>query len=353
MDALPEELLSQIFSYLVPAPPFISLPSTQALRSLCLSSRKLHRIVVPLLYTCVHSISGSAGRQLLRTLEESPALAGRVKYFAVQHTKEGCYRTVEASIEDEDVYGTVEDECAPLALRTVALLPNLTTLDLSRFTMKRGEQPLWVTLAKEHGPGDGKGELGTLTHLRRLSVNLWETPARTVVPFLRLTSLKELELDMRRDVRDRLSFTHCFHTGTKVESLSVIGVNATRQSDLRWLGEELSSLRDLFVAVGALSDIVLIIWLFASHIKRGTVRHIQVAALGLWLYDIETETSDKDSKEIARGFLLALTYATGRRDVEGEVVEVGAKCPGVQRVAMRELTAEEKRAYDLSLIRRP
>lgn len=306
------------------------------------------------------------GHHLLRTLEAHPQLAGSVTYFAAQHTSEGCYQLVSAPFSEEHAYGTVEERCAPLAVRTVRLLSHLTALDLSRLTPKRDDVPVWQLLfthprgepfdtSSMHGRLEEELRVEGLASLQYLSVHLWDAPARKLLPFLKMDGLRTLEVDMRRRGRNFLPHTHGDRTGTRVEHLRIIGCGASRQADVRWLAEELGDLSTLFLAAKELGgSISMLMMLFGGHLRRGVVRSVQVAVVGLWRYEVEFETGEED-QVYARSCVGALMYATGRAEVEGRVVEVGTGYPGVTRVVMKELSEEEKKAYDLrpSLVRRP
>jgi hypothetical protein len=199
MNTLPEELLEQIIANVATNYiPFFTPPDTASLNALCRTSSKIYRIARPYLYTHVHSHSGSMGRQFLNTIIAQPELANRVKYFAVQHTAEGCFQPVESSIEQVDVYGTVADVCAALLLRTLPVLVRLEVLDLSRFT---GSSPGWLKsmadMIGEQPLSFGKPPC-LFSNLRHLSVHLGPMDVYELLPFLGLPQLRSLELDVRR-----------------------------------------------------------------------------------------------------------------------------------------------------------
>ncbi|KAK7178423.1 hypothetical protein PSPO01_15521 [Paraphaeosphaeria sporulosa] len=361
MDALAEELLIQILDHLI-HPSLLTRPQTSTLHALCLSSRKLYRLARPYLYTHIHSLSGRSGRHLLRTLQRNPFLASHVSYFAVQHTNE----QFEAVILEEKV----------IAVRTIKLLSNLKTLDTSRCEASF----IWWALAT-HPNSTGDEEIPMpayinerdvlipgLTCLHTLAVHLCDEPARKLLPFLKMPSLRVLEIHVGETVIDFRSFTHAYGTNTSVQHLRLIGSWPSRQTCISWLGSELINLRTLFLAVGALDGwIFCVVWLFGAHFWRGTVTSLQLAVAGQSHYNVEfvplveqSETCGRseayDVSERAKMYrrgktygmscLGALLYAAERKDVE-RVIDVRKKYPGVRQVTMRELTEEEKKVYGL------
>lgn len=136
MDALPEELLDNIFSCLTG-----SLESTlvrhdsHTLHSLCVTSRKFSRIAKPYLYERVHSVSGTMGHRLLRTLSANPDLAAAVTYFEIGRSlASDCYDGPETQNHPEGEDSSKPDSCIDLLSEILKLLPNVTMSDLSRFT---------------------------------------------------------------------------------------------------------------------------------------------------------------------------------------------------------------------------
>lgn len=90
MDDLPEELLVQIVSYLVPEFPLFTHLETATLDMLCRTLTKFYRVARPYLYACIHTVTGLIGRQLLHTLQENPHLVSGMQSFSATHQSSTC-----------------------------------------------------------------------------------------------------------------------------------------------------------------------------------------------------------------------------------------------------------------------
>lgn len=148
--------------------------------------------------------------------------------------------------------------------------------------------------------------------------------------------------------RDYRSHTPCYNTGTKVASLRIRGCHVSRQSYLHWLAEELVSLSGLFLAVSEIGgSVALVVWTFGVHLRRGTLRSVQVAVSGEWEYDVNFAAGVEEAKTYERSCVGAMPFAAGRvggkgkADWMGREVKVGQDYPGVKRVVRRVLSAEE------------
>ncbi|KAF2683038.1 hypothetical protein K458DRAFT_419261 [Lentithecium fluviatile CBS 122367] len=358
MNTLPEEVLDQIvYKVSTSHSPFFTRPDTLALSALCRTSRKLHRIATPYLYAQVHSLSGTMGRRLLRTLLEQPDLAAHVKYFAVQHTNEGCFVPVESSIEKEDTYGTVTDDCSALLLQTLCVLHELDELDLSRFTVRPYSSSEWLLpLTKVMGKQQQQPSTSSLPHLftklRHLSVHLSAAPVCSLIPFLRLSSLRSLEVDVRRPRPNheipRAETNASYH----ITSLSIIGFDDHSLTLVSWLSARCSALQNLLVTTD-INNTKIIGRIFGRHIGSGSLETIQVVIVGLWYYDVQVESARISDEARGDELFNALVYATMADEAVCGRVEMPVESRSVRSVTMRELTEVEKKTYDGRFPRRP
>lgn len=354
MANLPEEVLDLIFSKVNPPlkAPYLTRPDSQTLSAVCLASRQFRRIARPYLYQYIHSPSGSKGRSLERTLSLNPELAASVRYFSVQHTTEGCYNPVDAHIKQMDLYGAVEDMCTSLLASTLPLLSNVTVLDLSRFNcnpMTTALSSLMVILERYM---KRKLAQGASLQLRHLALHVSTEPLNVFFPLFKTPSLRSIELDMRPR-RFRPVIARGLTCLPHIESVSIVGYTLARRDDLACLKHQCPSVSNLLVTAKVLEELLDVAEIFAPDIRSGTLKRIQVAVVGLWYYDVELVPSTLKSRALAEEFLAALTYVSGRHDPSQGRFDVSSKCQGIRSIGMRELTDEEKRAYDLRLARRP
>lgn len=352
MDTIPEELIHQICSFLVPFPPLIDHESTQGLRSLCLVSRKLYRIARSLLYTSVTTNSVTTVRHLLRTLEETPALANHVTYFASQHDGTNCYlvyaqrdpcdqRNCACIIRiRRDISDQRDCECTIPILRTLALLPNLMTLNLMQSPHLKGDS-YWILRLDED-----ESELNVLRHLRKLSLNIGSALAPVVGPLLTLPSLKTLELAMGRRPGD-IGWSDDLFT-SNVESLSIIGCSSVRQECWDWLSTVFKRLHKLIVAVREVSKVHTVLKHFFQK-KENMLQHVHIHDGNPWYYDIEVDTLCKDQLVVSnfqREVMRHVYNHSSKKELEERgYVEMGYQAPGVKSLAMRHLTNEEQIFY--------
>ncbi|KAF2249886.1 hypothetical protein BU26DRAFT_550202 [Trematosphaeria pertusa] len=346
MDGLPEEIVDAIIRSIdTRRKPYLTRPDSRTFHSLCLASRRLYRIAKPHLYVSIHSTSGTMGRQLLRTLSANRHLAECVENFAVQHSAEGCFQTItKYSIEQDEWYGRVEDQCGPLLLSTIRLLPNLKVLDLSRFPPKQSD-PVWLhPRLDQEGNRIGRAlDASQFSVVHHLSLHLGSLSGSELWPVFRLPSLRSLEVDMREPGM----------TWSDVKSLSIIGFSAWRADDVKRMCLACVALRSLFVTTSDLATTHYIPKTCRSHIRGERLKSIRVAVEGLWHYDVDVGPYRVDDEVVGKELVNVLSYVTGDHGADGSRVEASSGCDMVRSVTLRELSPDEKRAYDSRLVRRP
>jgi hypothetical protein len=355
LDDLPEELLSQIIAHVGTSDdPLLTPPDSKTLYSLCRTSWKFYRIAKPHLYAHVHSHSGVMGRQFFDTISKQPALAERVKHFAVQHTAEGCYRPVESSFYQEE-YGTVADTCGALLLETLRELRWLEVLDLSRFAVRANARSEWLDavtklMGKQHSPLSDRPPL--FSNLRHLSVHPSATAVQELLPFFGLPKLRSLEVDIRKNgTGTRLPIANT-DKSYPITSLSIIGFKGSKLAQVSWLAARCSALHTLLITTH-ISDSMHIGRLFGHHIRSGSLKTIRVAIQGLWHYEVEMQETQASDASLGGEIYNTLVYATSAADVVEGRVEMSSECQSVRSVTIRELTEAEKKAYDMRRQRRP
>ena len=351
MDNLPEEVLDLIIGHVATVhDPLLTPPETTTLYSLCRTSWRLYRIARPYLYAHVHSCSGAMGRQFLDTIAAQPVLANCVKQFAVKHTTEGCFKPMEATVDQEELYGTVTDTCVVLLIETLENLSMLEVLDLSRFAKRADSRSEWLAALTTLVSNQPNQPL-LFSNLRHLSVHLGAVAVYELLPFFGLPQLRSLEVDIRKR-----GFTTQMQPGTTqsypVSCLRIIGFTNAKLVQVSWLAVRFPALDSLFVSTG-INDSKFIGRAFAKNIESGSLKTIQVAVPGLWHYEVETMEARVSDEELAGDLYNALVYATGAEGVVKGRIEIPPECQSVRSVSIRELTEAEKKAYDDRRPRRP
>lgn len=377
MDTLPEELLTNILSHIhnhtsssPPGPhPY---PDTPTLYSLCLTSRKLHRLALPHLYTSIHSTSGAMGTALHRALSADTAgpLRRHVRCLAVQHAPAGgclAVKEQEDGVHAPD-YGATYDVCQVNLQRTLELLPALEVLDLSRFPPRDEGKHVWLSVLWAAYSAHASLETpdwaaGTgFARVRRLALHMGGVSAEAIWMVFRLPALRELEID----VRTPGPYTAWeYYNGKEgqwpkgtsgVEVLRVVGVQALfRMGDLRWMSEACRVLKSVFVSVSGMDSVRYVPRVFEKQIQGGGMQELRIVVDGLWVYEVDfmaTWVLEEDDYYVPGDALMALMiHATGHHGMgeknecfEGERVRI---------TSMRELSADEKKAYDIRRPRRP
>lgn len=180
----------------------------------------------------------------------------------------------------------------------------------------------------------------------------------------RLPALRELEVDIR-SVDTEVSWGNgrqndgLWPVGTSgVEVLRIIGLwgGWARVNDVKRMSRACRALSSVFVAVSGMQAVKLVPHLFKQHIESRVLEQLQIAVQGLWEYEMSVlsgEVCDKlfDQDAALGGEMMDLMiHATGHHGM-------GTKdCYESERVkitSMRELSADEKKAYDTRLGRRP
>lgn len=363
MDTLPEEILDQIFFYCVPSTAGTWEPAWHhTLHSVCLASRKMYRIARPHLYSTILSTSGDMGRKLLSTLTHNAELRNYVRAYAVKHTTGGCFHLRDdIRIDDVESYGHFYDECQPLFIATLELLPNVKVLDLSRFIWQysMARERVVDTLYRHIRDPRSPELAGAFSRVEVLSIHVGEHPVHLIYPVWKMASLKCLTLDLRRIESYELAIPpmvgwDLYESG--IERLELVCLSWPRIPGLDQVPKYFKGLKHLLVTLSHTDFHIayMAARMFKLYVRIGRLKCIDIAVVGLWYYTVEFIGLDLDwNTQVEKEFLDLLTYASGRYGDGDAGEEMPFQSCHFCIKRMRELTREEVEAYDVRLARRP
>lgn len=183
---------------------------------------------------------------------------------------------------------------------------------------------------------------GPLMKLEHVSVHLGGVRAPALKSFLKLPSLRSLEVDMRfrgMPADDQLT-TESYQSN--IQTLAIVGYNKYRFKSVIWLSHQCPALRELFLRMD-IGAALIFVKAFSYLFRSGMLTSFQIAVVGSLHYNVEVVSPGPRPPGIFKVLYDDLLEAE-RGFASHGTSEVFATCPGIGRIRMRELSDEENKA---------